>query len=279
MTNESFERNFESSGVDSGRSDARCPEAETSSAGVLQPTGESRAARAPAAAGLVKLETSDTGERRLVIAASHLREFAQQRRQSRMCRSLLAGADLQARAFQRTVSRTRCAFITLTYRPGCAWRQRDLSEAMKRFRHWCARRNWRLAYQWKAELQKRGAVHFHVMAWLPHRLAVRRLELDTLGWWPHGMTNFEWARNAAAYTAKYLSKSELARMPKGIRMHGRGGMDTEVRRGIRYRLLPRYVRDQFPVDADVVKPTGGGWLERSSGQWVPAIKVCIDWRS
>lgn len=230
-------------------------------------------------AGLVRLATSDT-RAPLVIPGSQLAEFNRRRRHSRMCRSLLAGAELQSRAMQREAAKVRCAFITLTYRPGLHWEPRHVSEALKRMRHWCSRRGWRLPYEWKAELQKRGAVHFHVVAWLPHHLAARRLDLDTWGWWPHGMTNFQWVRRSdktAAYVSKYLAKAELARMPKGIRMHGRGGMDAEVRRGIRYCLLPRYIKDQVPPEADVVRAPGGGWLERLTGQWFEATPLIIDW--
>lgn len=224
--------------------------------------------------GLVEIETSDTRPVFRVKAADW-KAFQHLRRQSRMCRALIAGAELQQQEFQRASSKVRVAFITLTYRPGVEWKARHVSEALKRFRHWCERRGWRLPYEWKAELQKRGAVHFHVVAWLPLALSVQGYKLDAIGWWPHGMTNFVWARNPVGYVAKYVSKAEAQKLPKGIRMHGRGGMLPETRRAIRYTLLPRYVREQFSAAADVVRARGGGWVDRLTGEWVPACQLVI----
>jgi hypothetical protein len=93
------------------------------------------------------------------------------------------------------------------------------------------------------------------------------------------MTQFEWARkDPVRYIAKYISKSDTDEMPKGLRMHGRGGLDAECRRQVRFELLPKYARDQFKAWADVVRATGGGWLDRSSGEWIAATPFVIDWR-
>lgn len=147
-------------------------------------------------------------------------------------------------------------------------------------RQWCERRGWKLPYEWKAELQKRGAVHYHLLIWMPLRLCVKRYEFDSLGWWPHGMTQFVWARCAARYISKYCSKAQADRFPKGLRMHGAGGVDAECRRELRYKLLPKYVREVFVDEtADVVRAKGGGWLEKSTGEWIPAIPLVIDWSS
>ena len=242
-------------------------------------SGAVSVANGPPRPGLVELETSDTGA--LVIPRSQLKAFNWQRRCSRMKRALLACADLQQRQLQATAARWRAAFITLTYRPGCGYNPRHISECIKHLRHWCARRNWQLAYEWKAELQKRGAVHYHLVVWLPIALGLRSLRLDDRKWWPHGLTQFQWARkDPARYIAKYLSKAEQQRLPKGLRLYGRGGQDSATRRQIRYALLPSYVKEAFPDDmADVIRARGGGWVERGSGEWMPAIPVVIDWSS
>lgn len=212
-----------------------------------------------------------------VIRGSELAEFNRRRRCSRMRTALIACADLQQRRLQATASRWRAALLTLTYADKDAWEPRHISECLKILRQWCARRNWRLAYEWKAEMQKRRAVHYHVIVWLPVALGLRSLKLDSLGWWPHGLTNFQWARkDPVRYIAKYLSKAEVQGMPKGIRMHGRGGLDAATRCAVRFTLLPRYVREHF-LSGDVVRAIGGGWLNRETGEWLEAIAIQIDW--
>lgn len=230
-------------------------------------------------AGLVNLETSDT-RAPLVIPASQLRDFNHRRRCTRMKKALIACADLQQRQLQSRASRWRAAFITLTYRPGCEYAPRHVSTCIKHLRQWCERRRWKMPYEWKAELQKRGAVHYHLLVWLPIALGIRALRLDDLHWWPHGMTNFQWARkDPVRYIAKYVSKAEHQEMPKGLRMHGRGGLDSECRRQVRYRLLPSYVAEYFSEKCDVVRADGGGWVDRFSGEWRAAIAIYIDWNA
>lgn len=234
----------------------------------------SKPPQAAAAAGLVNLETSDTRVP-LVIPASQLREFNHHRRCSRMARSLIACADIQQREFQRRMARYKVAFITLTYRPGCDWKPRHISEAIKNLRQWCARRSWRLVFEWKAELTRRGVVHYHLLCWLPKGLTPPMF--DRCGWWPHGLTQSVWARNAVGYIAKYVSKLQQETFPKGMRMHGRGGLDSECRRQLRYRLLPTYAREVFGEHADVIRQKGGGWVDKTTGEWIPAIPLVIDW--
>ena len=94
------------------------------------------------------------------------------------------------------------------------------------------------------------------------------------------MTQFQWARkDPVRYISKYLAKADQYRMPKGIRMYGRGGQEPETRRQIRFCLLPSYVKKSFSESADVIRAAGGGWVDRSSGEWVPAIGIVIDWSS
>jgi len=241
-------------------------------------TEGARAQRAPSGLGLVNIETSDTRPPAFVVPGSQLSEFRHRRRCSRMKRALVFCADIQQRQLQARQARFRAAFITLTYRPGEQYEARHVSECVKRLRHWCARRNWRLPYEWKAELQKRGAVHYHLVVWFPICLGIRALRLDELSWWPHGMTQFQWARkDPVRYIAKYISKVESEEMPKGLRMHGRGGLDAECRRQVRYELLPSYVREKVKPSADVVRANGGGWLDRITGEWIAALPFVIDW--
>lgn len=137
----------------------------------------------------------------------------------------------------------RKTFLTLTYRPGVDWSKRHISEFLDRLRKWLGARDAKLLYAWVAELQGRGALHYHVLVWVPRRLRLPRP--DASGWWPHGMSNVETARNPVGYMVKYATKTrpeDLARLPKGVRLHGNGGHDPARRTRLRETLAPFWIR-------------------------------------
>lgn len=137
----------------------------------------------------------------------------------------------------------RKTFLTLTYRDGGDWQRRHISEFVKRLRQWMERRGAPCRYAWVAELQKRGALHYHMLVWVPRRLRLPRP--DTAGWWPHGMSNIETARNPVGYMVKYATKTtpaDLKRLKKGVRLHGNGGHDPVHRVALRQTLAPWWLK-------------------------------------
>jgi hypothetical protein len=163
-------------------------------------------------------------------------------------------------------------FLTLTYASVDGWSRSDIREYLNVARQWAARRKFKLRYTWVAEVQKRGAIHYHVCLWIPrrHRLPTA----DVSGWWSHGRTNLRVVRDGCAgliaYLGKYMSKigaSESIALPPGARMHGSGGLDREQRREIRYRLAPFWVRDALGTYADI-RRTVGGWVDRLTGEFL-----------
>lgn len=98
-------------------------------------------------------------------------------------------------------------------------------------------------YVWVSELQKRGALHYHLLIWVPRRLRLPRP--DSCGWWPHGMSNIETARNPVGYMVKYATKTrpdDLKRLKKGVRLHGNGGHDPFNRAALRQTLAPWWLK-------------------------------------
>ena len=79
-----------------------------------------------------------------------------------------------ARLFEHCLGKRQYkpAMLTLTYRDVDGFRPRHISELIKRIRQWASRRGHVLRYVWVAELQRRGALHYHVLLWLPRGLSL-----------------------------------------------------------------------------------------------------------
>lgn len=152
--------------------------------------------------------------------------------------------------------------ITLTYQRGEDWQPNDLRACLDRLRKWFAEfGHGTMRYVWVAELQKRGALHYHVCVWVPRGL---RLPLvDVRGWWPHGASNTERAKRPVPYLLKYVSKGGkgAARLPDGARMCGSGGLAYEARRARRWLGLPGFVRARADIHDDWTRVRGGGWSD------------------
>lgn len=105
--------------------------------------------------------------------------------------------------------------------------------------------------------------------WLP--------KADQAGWWPHGSTKIEKARNAVGYLAKYASKFTGAMaeaFPKGFRTHAIGGLNDESKRELRWWKSPTDARKALGPDADIRK-TQGGYADRNTGTFWPSPWRCF----
>lgn len=162
----------------------------------------------------------------------------------------------------------RAAFVTLTYAPDVHWKPDHISAYMDRVKQWLKRQGVPARYVWVAELQQRGAVHYHVMLWLPRHLVLPKS--DRRGWWPHGMTKTERARKPVGYMAKYASKldSKEGKFPAGIRLHGAAGLEKAGRAECRWWNYPKWIREKFPLDrASQLRRAvrGGGFIDPDTG--------------
>lgn len=188
------------------------------------------------------------------------------RRLARMRRGVWAAASI----FKDECPRPAywCLMVTLTYADPSAWRPRHISDYLKGLRRWLGHRA-RLRYVWCLELQKRGAPHYHVLIWLPVGLKVPKP--DRSGMWTHGLSRVEESRAPIGYIAKYTSKGgDEVELPRGSRIYGCGGLETAQRVIVRWRMLPRYVREHFDVSHRVIRAKGGGWVSLTSGEWISA---------
>lgn len=186
----------------------------------------------------------------------------------RMRRSVLTAVRMHE--FELRHTRCKPAMLTLTYREVDGWHKRHVSELLRHIRNWMRRRGHRLRYVWVAELQQRGALHYHVLLWLPRGLTLPKP--DKQGWWPHGSTRIEWTRKPAGYLAKYASKLDSKvgiGFPPGARLHGKGGLEEFGRSVAQWFNLPAWAREVCDLASRAVRVKGAGLVDRQSGVCLP----------
>jgi hypothetical protein len=197
------------------------------------------------AAGLVSSKTSPQNTF-VNLAPSAVAD----RRVKRLKRSVWASGHLHALAengFRPSV----CWFVTLTYVGVDDWCADHVAKAVDRFRAWCVTTSIECRYTWVAELQGRGAAHYHLLAWLPKGVRMPKWD-QPMGrrhaFWRHGMTNTEKAKSGVGYLMKYLSKlGELTRFPKGLRLYGIGGLTHQGRQVRSWFNLPEWAKREYGV--------------------------------
>jgi hypothetical protein len=105
--------------------------------------------------------------------------------------------------------------VTLTYRDVAGWSPNDIRDFL---RAWCKRYPWIIAYAWVAELQRRGAPHYHIIFVVPKGRSFDSYP-DSSGLWTHGHSNTEFAYSPY-YLIKYVGKEyqkDFLKFPKGMR--------------------------------------------------------------
>lgn len=219
----------------------------------------SKAAAEGRGLGLVPSSTSDTRTIWLELDRNAIRA-------QRLKKSVITGARLHDQEAQKGSTRGAWYMLTTTYAEGRRASPRDVSELLKRIRGYFNRatgradryRGTRFRYLWVLELTKRLKPHYHVLLWVPRGVFIPHV--DRKGWWPHGLTKFEKARNAVGYLAKYASKfcaAAAEALPKGFRTHAVGGLSDESKRELRWWKSPEEARAFLGASADIRKVLGG----------------------
>lgn len=249
-----------------------CPSLDRAAHLLNVPSGasERQAQRAGSAEG-AGLVSSKTSGNLISFAPSVVAE----RRVKRLKKSVWASGHLHGLA-ERGFRASQCWFVTLTYRGVHDWQPKHISEAIRAFRAWCKRVGVPCRYTWVAELQGRGAVHYHMLAWLPQGKRMPQWDRSygrKSCFWPHGMTNTQKAISGVGYLMKYLSKlGELTRFPKGLRLYGIGGLTSEGRAVRSWLNLPEWVKTMYGVGEIVRKNIG--LLVRVTGELLEPAYSC-----
>ena len=215
-----------------------------------------------AAAGLVQYKTSPNLEQVISFAAP----VVALKRVKKLKRNVYLTGQLHS--LPRPGFRPDQAWlITPTYdtkgtlgRGSHNWCPDQMSRTTDRYRRWCIRRGVLAKYTWVAELQANGTVHYHLVAWLPHRLRMPRWDRPDgarKAFWPHGLTETAKLKTSCSYLMKYLSKmGEYHRFPHGLRLNGNGGLDQAAKQIRSWHNLPQWVKTEYGV-GDVQRKTIG----------------------
>lgn len=221
--------------------------------------------------GLVPSSTSDTRRVSFTLDTNRIRAM-------RLKKSIITGARLHDAEATKGSTRGAWYMLTTTYAKGSDRSPRDVSEFLKRIRgffHRATRIRYRgnrprFRYLWVGELTRAGVPHYHVLIWIPRGIFIPKA--DKRGWWPHGMTQIQKARNAVGYLAKYASKwtGDMAdAFPKGFRTHGVGGLNDESKRELRWWKAPTDAREALGPLADIRKALGG-YVDKLTGEYWPS---------
>ena len=156
--------------------------------------------------------------------------------------------------------------ITLTYAPEYNWEKNHIRDYLRILKRKIE--SGLLAYAWVAELQKRGAVHYHLYCVVESGLEIPMP--DKSGMWPWGMSRIETGRSVfyiASYTSKKYQKTGI--FPRGLRMYAvwfKKGLLPEFDHWVfRLSAYPKWLADEilslgrFYLGNIPRRREGGGW--------------------
>ena len=195
-------------------------------------------------------------------------------RLGRLRTAVNAAACLHEAEIHRGGYRWYPVMVTLTYADIGVASPRDITEFHKRVRQHLKRRGIRYRFVWVGELQQRGALHYHVIIWMPW--GERLPKPDRQGGWTHGSTNIKAARCGVRYICKYATKlrSKLGSLqhtyPAHFRMHGAGGLDECSREERAHVLLPSWIR-LVTQPGERLRRCTGGFFATATGEFYRAI--------
>jgi len=212
-------------------------------------------ARSACPAGLVSSYTTST---------TRIRSYRGERRLRRLQRAIpLAARNVNAAAHLGGF-RPNTALVTLTYRPGVAWEPRHVTQCQEAISEYLRRRGLTFRGIWVLELTKAGIPHYHLIIWLPKGLTLPKP--DKRGWWKHGLTRIEWARNATGYLVKYASKgSGGLKFPHGARLFGVRGLGIFTAH-YRHCMRPFWLQEVVSQSQRIQRRPGGFYVDRDTGE-------------
>jgi hypothetical protein len=215
--------------------------------------------------GLDNTSTSDT--------PSAFRSGRHETKINALTKRIRAAAQCHTEALIEAGEGFYCALVMLTYASELD-HARDITEFLKRLRQWLKRRRLVMRYVWVREIGQNDRPHYHVLLWLPEGVTIPKP--DDVGWWPHGFSGVQRAIEVAKVVS-YMVKgaTKCAKVYRGRRLFGCGGIHAAWQRKFRWLCLPRYAQEVLAEGCDPHRASGGGVVDRDTGEIVPSQYVCV----
>lgn len=130
-----------------------------------------------------------------------------------------------------------------------------------------------LPYAWV--LESASHVHYHLILWLPRGYVLDHAKLAK--WWPWGSTWLETCRSVKAW-GRYMAKFDsTAKLPKGARLYGYGGLDEVGKTAVLRAGLPLWLQALLPAGHRACRCPGGGWADAVTGEIYRSPYVWTPW--
>jgi hypothetical protein len=206
----------------------------------------------------MKIKNKITGE---IFEVS--RQYARLRRLQKRIKSW---ADVIDPYIKKLGKDYRLVMIGLTYAELYGWKAGDMRRFMLDYRKVIG--SDLLAYAWVAELQRRGAVHYHLILLVKKGTNIPMP--DTSGLWVHGSSRIETARTPY-YLLTYSGKEyqKLGSYPKGLRAFAVWISESVVSKvqmwlfklsGLPVWLTEQLIGDLDRIGQSIKRVEGGGWV-------------------
>lgn len=171
------------------------------------------------------------------------------------------------------------AMVTLTYKDAQDWNPKDITNYISAERKRLERSGKYLGYFWSAELQKRGAIHYHVVWYLKKKHWIRRPDCGWLGaprLWRRGHSKVDAPLRDSTYAMKYGSKESEAGLPRGARSWGYGGLKGYQATYVSNASRPAYLFNATDEGGfgwslfDEITKKDGCWLNKTAFEAYPS---------
>lgn len=219
--------------------------------------------------GLVPLSTSATHLKNSAFSNQEIEVDTRLARWKKLRKSIREAARLHEQEMAATRARWYRSMLTLTYSPENEPEPKDITALLKAIGQWSKRRKIHLRYCWVAELQTRGALHYHILFWVPKGISLPKP--DKQGWWRWGSTNIKAVTSPIGYVTKYASKIRQklkagSSYPKGFRTHGCGGLTRSGREERSFLMRPNWLQELGTPEMKIRPAKGGGYFSRETGE-------------
>jgi hypothetical protein len=188
-------------------------------------------------------------------------------RMNKLRRKIFAWADI----FKELQEEIKVSYVFqgLTYKPGEEWKPGQIREYIRAVKKEVENKGV-LGYAWVAELQRRGAVHYHIL-WAVTPGLYLPLP-DKSGIWKYGSSRVSKRNNMQGrshYLCKYLSRVKNGgQFPKGCRIYGvhinKELLSKDQLWWFRMTNYPRWLQEIMVVEGCIgnipKRANGGGWI-------------------